>query len=208
MSKPFTGRTGAWSNWCTPEHFLERVRRVGVIGLDPCANLESAVDARLNFFGPHYEGELPPGCTRDDGLVASWKDAAHGQLTFVNPPYNPMAGWVDKMCAEADAGTEIIALVASKTDTQWFHKIFKSATAGIFWKGRIAFDNPPPGTKGTAPSVSSFVAYWGLNVDRFFDAFSECGKAISLQTLSCGYCSRVRIVFSGDETVSTLTTEE
>jgi len=58
----------------TPPELLEQVRQLDArgIGLDPCSNAYSLVDARTAWDG-----------TGQDGLIPSWR--GHG-LVFMNPP--------------------------------------------------------------------------------------------------------------------------
>ncbi len=181
--QPFKGKTKGWTHWCTPEHFLDRVRELGPIGLDPFSNPRSKVNASVAWGWPPPGGGLfeRPWCPRGfewkDSLKENWR--GYG-LVFCNPPYGKeLPPCIDKMCTEGERGTEIVALIPSSTDTKWWHKVVNSADAGVFVQGRIAFDNPPPGSKGDAPSMVSFVAYWGPQVEAFFDAFGDMG-AITL----------------------------
>ena len=60
--------TSAWSHWTTPDNVLERVRRLGPIGLDPCGNPEDHVQAALSWHGPHAKDVEHRG----DGLQEGW----------------------------------------------------------------------------------------------------------------------------------------
>lgn len=151
--------SSAKDDWCTPEVVLERVRRVGDIGLDPCSNPRSIVNAR------HSAGRAREGEWRD-GLNMGW--SGYG-LVFLNPPYGRNIGkWVVK-CAEAD---ECIALLPARTDTKWFPW---DAASLAFWKGRLTFlgvEHPAP-----FPSV---LAYWGYREPSFRDAFRGVAKVVEL----------------------------
>lgn len=100
----------------TPRSILERVEKLGPIGLDPCGDYESNVSARhtvlswtrgFEFIARHFsplpevwdaEGEREreilhtlarAGIEIADGLAVSWEDRLFpGEAAFVNPPYN------------------------------------------------------------------------------------------------------------------------
>lgn len=161
------GRTKGWPNWTTPEDVLNVVREVNYIGLDPCSNGASLVNAVTAW-----------DC---EGLEKNW---SHSGLTFVNPPYNQAKEFVAKCLYEANGGCEIILLVAARTDTKWAHSIFQHADALCFWgPGRIRFGNPPPDSPGDAPSIPSMFAYWGQGerVSPFLNAFAKRGHCVNLR---------------------------
>lgn len=150
--------SSARDDWCTPPEVLDRVRRVGQIGLDPCWNPNAITDA-----GTRLEGR------NTDGLSVPW--SGHG-LVYVNPPYGRKIGkWVRKCCDEARDGVEIIALLPARTDTRWFPW---DATALAFWRGRLTFlDAPHP---APFPSV---LAYWGPQGFLFETVFSDVAAIVT-----------------------------
>lgn len=150
--------------WCTPEVVLERVRRVGKIGLDPCSNGRSIVHARIQFRGP-------PG---EDGLAEQWTGyLKDGELAYVNPPYGRAIGqWVAKCALETMDGAEVILLVPARPDTAWWHDaVLPHATAICSWRGRLAFLGASQG----APFPSA-VVYYGARPEAFAEAFDEVGS--------------------------------
>lgn len=176
LAEPKVKRAGAAGqshpHWTTPKCVLDRVRQVGPIALDPCANAESDVDPAWAFDGS--EGR--------DGLTASWADVTVGGIVFCNPPYGrgELSAWITKCCQEADHGCEIIALVPASTGARWFHKALAYASALCLWgPGRISFGNGPPGNGG-APSIDSALIYWGDRPHRFLDAMSGAGRGVLL----------------------------
>lgn len=141
----------------------------GIIGLDPCANELSMVDARRAYF------EV------DNGLVQSWR--GHG-LVFMNPPHSTspcnIEPWMEKYFKEFangpwDSKDQFVGLVPSKTDTLWFHDHAREAAdAMCFIRGRIKFwqagvEMPGPGR------FASLVLYTGHNVSRFKALFGPLG---------------------------------
>lgn len=164
-----SGRGKGWMHWTTPEPVLAVVRSVNVIALDPCTNPMSSVGALASLF--------------EHGEDLNWAFMCKGLgLVYVNPPYNRAKDFVTKCCYEGELGLEIIACLAARTDTRWAHKAFQSATALCFWgPGRIAFDNPPPGSDGDAPSIPSMFVYWGPQCTVFMGAFGAHGQCFDLR---------------------------
>lgn len=142
--------------WYTPPHIIESVQRVFAIDLDPCSNSKAtpAVPA-------HYH------LTREDnGLEHPWLGAV-----YMNPPYGrELADWVRKLVTEFENGhtTEAIALVPSRTDTQWFRQLAQFPRC-FLW-GRLQFS----GHDNAAP-FPSMVVYLGQRLDRFRQAFAGIG---------------------------------
>jgi hypothetical protein len=92
-------------------------------------------------------------------------------LVYVNPPYgSALADWAPKIAAEANAGLEIVALVPSRTDTDWFHTLWESARTTLLWKGRLKF----LGAKYPAPFPSALF-YFGKREEVFIKAFADKG---------------------------------
>ena len=96
------------------------------------------LDAEFNFtFDPC------PNNPKFDGLSTEW-----GLCNFVNPPYNKeVIKWVEKGIEEYKKGKIVVFLLASRTDTIWFHKLLHIAKEIRFIKGRLKFDdqiNPAP----------------------------------------------------------------
>jgi phage N-6-adenine-methyltransferase len=97
---------------------------------------ELAIEFDLDPSSPH-DRELPwiPAKKRytvfDDGLSKEWHDRV-----WMNPPYGEETEfWMRRMAAHGNG----IALVFSRTDTEWFHEAISTAGAVLFIKGRIDF---------------------------------------------------------------------
>jgi phage N-6-adenine-methyltransferase len=155
----------------TPDRVLDAVIAcLGEIDLDPCSNANHNVPAKK-----HYT-------KADDGLSQPW----YGRV-FVNPPYGKKTAqhikpWVAKLVREYRAGnvTEAIALIPSRTDTQWY-RMFRDYPR-IMVDGRLTFkgnDNPA--------GFPSGLVYLGPNVLTFALAFAEFGdlyQRVSIHDLS------------------------
>lgn len=140
--------------WNTPPEVLDPLAHLGPIGLDPCSNETSIVDAALRW--------TLPEC---DGLTLPW--VGHG-LVYVNPPYGEeIVAWIDKALREAeDHQVEQVLLVPARPDTRWFRSLARVASIG-FWAGRLRF----LGAATSAPFPSAIV-YLGSRRDVFVSVFS------------------------------------
>lgn len=149
--------------WNTPRWFIHRlVRALGPIGLDPCSNSNSIVNAIVEWRDERGE----------DGLGQFW--AGHG-LVYVNPPFgDALPTWLRRCAVDGD---EVVCLVPSRTDTKWWHEAVNSCDAAVLWKGRFAF-RIRAGTHGNAP-FPSVVFYWGNRIDAFMAEFQNDGMALS-----------------------------
>jgi hypothetical protein len=106
------------------------------------------LNAEFNFdFDP-----CPPNPTFD-GLSVAW-----GQRNFINPPYGKETiKWLRKGYEEHSKGRLCVFLVASRTDTAWWHDYVLKADEIRFIQGRLKFD----GGKGSAPFPSAIVVFSG-----------------------------------------------
>lgn len=167
------GKKQGWPNWTTPKEVLDSISEIGVIALDPCSNEHSQVCAPLKL--------------AEHGLVKSWVELLRENklsgITYVNPPYNRAKEFVRKCIIEQLSGVEIIALLASRTDTQWTKACLQTGDALCFWEGRIHFENPPPDSEGDAPSIPSVLYYWGPRRWEFCRAFDKHGFCMDLRQI-------------------------
>lgn len=162
-------------DWSTPPEILASVRETfgGQIGLDPCSNEHSLVDARVEYRLPEH-----------DGLRAPWDE----RTIFVNPPYGSdpsrgtrIAHWFARIADASAAGSEVIALVPVATNTgHWKEFVYPVASAICFlYAPRLKFYiNGRPDPKG-AP-MSCAVIYYGDRVEAFASAFCAHGAVVPL----------------------------
>lgn len=147
-------------DWQTPGYFLDLVRDVDVIDLDPCAPGE----AHTPWNNPtgavfHLHQTIARGC----GLSLRWADAYRGGLAFVNPPYgahlsgdvvDPDArimrrpkgspkgtppveigrgtGWARKIVEST--GIPRIGLLPARPDADWWAFMLKHADEALLWR--------------------------------------------------------------------------
>ena len=109
----------------------------------------------------------------DDGLEKDWK----GKV-FMNPRYQ--AGLIDKfaskLCQHFKAGDvpSAVVLVNNATETDWFGKMAKLASAVCFPEKRIKFLRPN-GVAGSPLQGQAFL-YLGNNTQAFLNTFQKFGK--------------------------------
>jgi len=146
----------------TPPKIIERtLQAMGQIDLDPCSNDHDNPNVPAI---QHYTQE-------DDGLSQDWR----GRV-YMNPPYGrEIADWVEYLCQQYESGnvTEAIALVPSRTDTQWFRRLREYPRCFVW--GRLHFSDNEVG----AP-FPSMVVYLGKNVPAFISAFGDIGDIYAL----------------------------
>jgi hypothetical protein len=147
----------------TPEWFLDIVRQLGPIALDPCSNRWSLVRAEMELF----EG-------RDcHGLVFPWATLVRpGALCYVNPPYSNPMPWCERIVEAADAGLEIVALLKLDPSTKSSKLIRDRRDAKCDLDKRISFE----GGKYKTGAIASTVAYFGARPYLFCHLFQDVGE--------------------------------
>jgi phage N-6-adenine-methyltransferase len=145
----------ASDEWYTPDFIVQRVIQVfgGEIDLDPCAPADPNIPAKAFF-------------TREsDGLNQRWI----GKV-FVNPPYQQIQIWVEKLVHEYREGNTIaaIALLPSWTDRPWFQMLHDHPVC--FLAKRLKFSE-----SGDNAPFASCVVYLGDDIKRFAAAFADIG---------------------------------
>ena len=133
------------NEWATPQDFYNKLNAEFGFTLDPCATPSTAKCAS------YYTKD-------DDGLSKDWS----GHTVFVNPPYGrQQRHWIEKAYKEGEkAGTTVVMLIPSRTDTKAWHNYCMKATEIRFVKGRLKFGQK--GSKGnSAPFPSAVVVFSG-----------------------------------------------
>lgn len=157
-------------NWNTPEWLVNVIRAFGFgsIDLDPCSNSNSVVRAKEEWF--------------DKALERTWRGRG---LVYSNPPYSrQLSMWADHIASDWKISSSIsiidldqlILLVPSRTDTNWWHTAISSASAVLFFKGRLKFGE----AVNSAPFPSALI-YYGKSAQRFIQMFGPLGWAIQLR---------------------------
>lgn len=132
------------SDWETPQVFFDLLDGEFGFTLDVCATAENAK------CDEYFDAV-------DNGLEQEWYGTC-----WMNPPYGrAIAPWIEKAWLESSSGAGIIvvALMAARTDTLWWHEYVMQASELRFVKGRLTFQ----GAKSSAPFPSVVVVWNGSN---------------------------------------------
>ena len=168
--KHVRGTFGTGENeWYTPDEHLELARQVlGNFDLDPASS--EIANARAKAARIYTEA--------DNGLDKPW----FGKV-WLNPPYAQPAisHFADKMVAEWRLGNVegAIVLTHNYTDTAWFQKLARDASAICFTRGRVRFVSPTG--ELAAPTQGQAFFYFGQDVDAFALSFSEIGFVVEVR---------------------------
>ena len=115
----------------TPKEFYKELNKEFKFDFDPC-----------------------PLNAKFDGLTIQW-----GRRNFVNPPYGRQIKlWIRKGWEQARYYDRLVVfLLASRTDTYWWHNYIMDADEIRFIKGRLKFSNH----KNSAPFPSCIAIFRG-----------------------------------------------
>ena len=136
MSVHYTSNSNEWT---TPQEFYNRLDSEFNFDLDPCSDGYNAKCER--FF-----------TKEDDGLIQDWSNST----VFMNPPYGrAIKDWIRKAYEESKKGSTVVALIPSRTDTQYWHNYVMKAEEIRLVKGRIKFGEG----RNSAPFPSAVVIF-------------------------------------------------
>jgi len=159
------------NEWYTPSVFVEAARAcLGEIDLPPASSpiANETVRAKQIF------------TAEQDGLKQPW----HGRV-WLNPPYaQPLiAQFAEAVASKYETGEieEAIVLVNNATETAWFRRMLRAATAVCFPAGRIKFVDPE-GKPSGAPLQGQAILYMGERVDDFTEAHKALGSVLHVVT--------------------------
>jgi hypothetical protein len=120
--------TSASQHWATPEKAYQDLNAEFHFDYDPCP-LKSDRDLKLE----------------------TW-----GKRVFLNPPYGrETETWLRLAYNHSRKGNLVVCLIASRTDTKWWHEIVMKADEIRFLRGRLRFN----GSKINAPFPSAVVVF-------------------------------------------------
>jgi ParB family chromosome partitioning protein len=155
--------------WYTPRDYLDVARAVlGGFDLDPASSDKAQENVRA---ARYYTKD-------DDGLSKPWA----GRV-WLNPPY--AAGlvdrFIDKLASHFEAGdvSEAVVLVNNATETTWFRRCFRVASAVCFLTGRVKFLDKEGNPSG-APLQGQAVLYLGPRPREFVRAFRPFGNSLAV----------------------------
>lgn len=133
--------------WLTPP---EIIQALGPFDVDPCAPVVRPWSTAAQHF-----------TIRDNGLRQAWSG-----LVWLNPPYGAAAGaWMDRLVKHGEG----IALIAIRTETQWFQRAMARASAVFFFHGRISFHHVDGARGGPARSGHVLLAFGPTAAERLFN---------------------------------------
>jgi site-specific DNA-methyltransferase (adenine-specific) len=118
--------------WATPQGLFDRLNEEFGFTLDPAATSKNAKCKK--FF-----------TLQNNGLIQSWQ----GEKVFINPPFSNVKGFMKKAYEEGKT-TLVVCLVASRTDTTWFHDFAMKASEIRLIRGRLNYNG---GNSATFPSA-------------------------------------------------------
>lgn len=148
----------------TPKWFLDLVRQVGPIALDPCSNPWSLVRAKVALDGTRGR------C----GLSRPW--AAHIDpgtgLVFWNPVYSRPKPFCERAVESKGHGLESIGLLRHDPSTQWSKLLRKHANARCDLDERVAFE----GGQYESGQIPNSVWYMGPRPYLFAHVFAPYGE--------------------------------
>lgn len=137
--------TSKKDDWETPKELYEELNREFHFTLD-------AASSDQNHKAEKYYTQL------DDGLAQNWA----GEVVWCNPPYGRLetARWVAKAYHECEEhGATVVMLLASRTDTRWFHDYIYGKQEIRFVKGRLRFEQNGEPSKQCATFASMIVIF-------------------------------------------------
>jgi len=146
----------------TPVDLLWRICEFygDLIDLDPCSNSTEYPHTPAYF---HYTEEM-------NGLACPW----FGKM-FANPPYGrSLKEWARAVVEKRDEYKELLFLVPSRTDTQWYSLL--TSFPRLNFRGRLKFHNPK--NKGNSAPFPSVLFYVGPHQNRFKTFFEDRGEII------------------------------
>jgi ParB family chromosome partitioning protein len=164
LAKPHVAHNSGESEWYTPGKYIDAARAVmDGVDLDPASSETAQQTVRATTY---YTAAT-------DGLAHDWEGSV-----WLNPPYDAVLvrRYIDKLCASIEAGsvTAAIVLVNNATETAWFQRLARLASAICFPSGRIRFLGPDGEPKRT-PLQGQAVLYVGDEPADFRARFEPMG---------------------------------
>jgi site-specific DNA-methyltransferase (adenine-specific) len=126
-------------DWETPDDLFEELDDEFNFTIDVCAHEENA---KLEVYWDED----------DDALEQDWcRD-----ICWMNPPYGrSVYKWMKKAYEEYQRGATVVCLIASRTDTKYWHEFCMNASEIRLVKGRLKFG----GQENPAPFPSAIVVF-------------------------------------------------
>lgn len=163
--------SSAKDDWGTPDVIRAAVEAFGKDRqkeiVDPCPGSTPVGTGMANLYCPPESAQ--------DGLKFPWENLGKRCVFYCNPPYGrAVKAWVRQAMVANRCGCEVIMLLASRTDTRWFHDAMRQANSALFIEGRLTFLSAP--APAPFPSV---LLYFGEEDPAFARAFGHLGTMVS-----------------------------
>ena len=167
VKKAHVANNSGNNEWYTPADYIALAREVmGGIDTDPAT---SEIANRTVQASQIFTAE-------DNGLTKQWS----GRV-WVNPPYSQplIAEFAEAIASKYESGEieQACVLVNNGTETAWFQRMLKAASAVCFPRSRIRFVDPDGNPSG-APLQGQAVLYLGNEPETFASVFSEKGAVL------------------------------
>lgn len=97
------------------------------------AMIQAMLQLEFNFVGVIDASAMKTSKDKNEALRTEWYDSA-----FVVVDYSNVEKWLAKCIKESERGKTIVALVPSRTSSQWFHEMVLEVAKEVrFVKGRV-----------------------------------------------------------------------
>lgn len=138
-----------YDEWMTDPKWLQLARDwMGDIQFDPASNPVAQQYVNATFFAVSPD-VYPKIYAKYDNVINDGLDSIWCGNVWCNPPYSAgnIDAFVDKALAEWSVSPNnsqypihnMLYLVNSSTDTQWYHKLMNACDAALIVRGRIKF---------------------------------------------------------------------
>lgn len=177
------GATRDSNAWFTPSEYIESARTAlgGAIHLDPFSSAHANKVVKALAFYTEEDDAFSKDWSLDES--GNKPPAGSARTVFMNPPYS------GKLCSEAvtrfldewinKSFTAGIFLVNNATETKWFQRALREASAVCFTNHRISFWNAD-GKKMSGNTRGQAFFYFGDDTEAFAEAFQSHGSVIIL----------------------------
>lgn len=134
------------------------------IGLDPCWDPESAVQAKQAYDVRQQQ----------DGLILPWS----GRV-WLNPPYSNTSSWIVRAAQHAAAGGEVLALVQAAVGSAYWRSYVWPWASICCLSPRPKFGRPAAHGPTKGAMVDHAVIYYGPDHNHFAVTWAPRGEIVA-----------------------------